>query len=227
MKEIKPKTFNFLTNEIKSILEKSRAQAYFKINVILVETYWKIGKQIVEFEQKGEKRAKYGSALFERLEKELKPFGKGFTAKNLRTMRQFYCVFPIWNSVSSKLSWTHYKMILKVEDKTEREFYIKETIANNLSVRQLQRQINSHLYHRFLVSKSKDTKKLTENTLETQEPKDIIKDPYVLEFLELKENKDFLEKDLEKRLISNLENFLLELGKGFCFVKRQFRDLCT
>jgi predicted nuclease of restriction endonuclease-like (RecB) superfamily len=212
-----------LIENISDLLEKSRTKIYTKINTILVQTYWQIGKYIIEFEQGGDKRAKYGTYLFEQLEKELKQYGKGFTADNLRRMRQFYEVFPIWDTVCHKLNWSCYRLILKIEDKTEREFYINEVIQNNLSVRQLQRQINSHLYHRLQSSKSKDTQKLTENRFEIQKPEDIIKEPYVLEFLNLKENVDLLEKDLEKLLISNLEKFLLELGKGFAFIKRQYR----
>lgn len=215
---------NSLYQNVKNILEEARAKAYSSINFYMVQAYWNIGKMIVD-EQNGKDKAEYGEYLIKNLSKNLtKDFGKGFTSTNLKTMRKFYLVFPNGHSLRDQLSWTHYRLLLKVDDIKKREFYIDECIKSNWSTRQLERQINSFYYERLLSSQNKD---LVRNEIQGLEAKiktnDIIKDPYVLEFLELKENRDFLEKDLEQGLMNNLQEFLLELGKGFAFVGRQKR----
>lgn len=213
-----------LYQNVKNILEEARAKAYSSVNFYMVQAYWNIGKMIVD-EQKGKEKAEYGEYLIKNLSVNLtQDYGKGFTTTNLKTMRKFYLLFQNGHSLRDQLSWTHYRLLLKVDDNKKREFYIDECIKSNWSTRQLERQINSFYYERLLSSQNKD---LVRNEIQELEPalktNDIIKDPYVLEFLQLKENRDFLEKDLEQGLMSNLQEFLLELGKGFAFVARQKR----
>jgi len=212
---------------IKTILQSARNQAYKEVNFIMVEAYWSIGQQIVEEEQSGNDRAKYGSYLIKELSIQLTDeFGKGFTEQNLRNMRQFYNLFPIRSTLCSKLSWSHYRLIIRLKDKNARDWYMKESVESNWSVRALERQIGTHYYERLLSSREKDGLKLEakENTKDLQlSPKDLIKDPYVLEFLELKQNSSFYESELETALIGKIQEFLLELGRGFAFVARQKR----
>ena len=213
--------------DIKSILQEARDTAYKSVNFIMVEAYWNVGKKIVEVEQNGETKAKYGSKLISELSKQLTvDFGSGFSARNIRNMRQLYNCFPIWQTVSAKLSWSHYLLILKIEDEKAKDYYIQETIASNWSVRALERQINSLYYERLISSQEKQLviQEAKENTKNLQlTAKDIIKDPYVLEFLDLKDNKSFRENELESALLEKIQEFLLELGRGFAFVSRQKR----
>lgn len=215
---------NLFYNEIKNILINARNKVYRTTNFAMVEAYWNIGKRIVE-EQNGEKTAQYGNGLLEELSKQMtKDFGKGFTTTNLRYMRQFYLLFPNHHALRDDLSWTHYRSIMRVENEIARQFYIEECIKSNWSTRQLDRQINSFFYERILSSKNKDKVSSEIHKLEKDiKPEDLIKDPYVLEFLGLKANSDFYESDLEKGLLSHLEHFLLELGRGFSFIARQKR----
>ncbi len=210
---------------IAQILAEARATAVRAVNTAIVQAYWNIGRIIFEEEQQGKKRADYGSYLLGELAQRLtRDFGKGFTKTNLLYIRQFYMTFPIYHAVRDKLSWTHYRLLLKVEKEDVRNFYLNEAINSNWSTRELERQINSLLYERLLLSK--DKKKVLELSTKGQiieTPQDLIKDPYVLEFLNLKENRALLEKDLESALIDKLQEFLLELGKGFAFVARQRR----
>lgn len=214
-------------NSIKTILQTARDCAYKQVNFIMVDAYWNIGKQIVEEEQNGDSRAKYGSYLIKKLASQLtKEFGKGFTQQNLRNMRQFYNCFPIRSTLCSELSWSHYRLILRIENENAREWYMNETSQSNWSVRALERQIGTHYYERIVSSKEKklvkeEAKENTKNLFLT--PKDIIKDPYVLEFLDLKQNNAFYESELESALIKKIQEFLLELGRGFAFVARQKR----
>ena len=214
-------------HDIKSILQTARDNAYKSVNFIMVEAYWNIGKKIVEVEQNGETKAKYGSKLISELSKQLTvDFGSGFSARNIRNMRQLYNCFPIWQTVSAKLSWSHYLLILKIEDEKAKDYYIQETIASNWSVRALERQINSLYYERLISSQEKQLviQEAKENTKNLQlTAKDIIKDPYVLEFLDLKDNKSFRENELESALLEKIQEFLLELGRSFAFVSRQKR----
>jgi predicted nuclease of restriction endonuclease-like (RecB) superfamily len=212
---------------IKSTIEEARNKAKQSINHIMTEAYWNIGRLIVEEEQRGSERAAYGEGLIKELGGRLtQEYGKGFSERNLRSMRAFYLTFPIWQTVSSKLSWSHYLLILKVEKEDAREWYIKECEASNWSVRALERQINSHYFERILLSS--DTKAVANEAKEkTKEllysAKEFVKDPYVLEFLNLSQNERLYESDLENALISDIQKFLLELGRGFAFVSRQKR----
>ena len=212
-------------NSIKSILENARSKAYRAINFAMVEAYWNIGRVIVEEEQKGKHKAEYGAGIIRDLSARLsREYGKGFDESNLRNIRQFYLTFPKCDALRHELSWTHYRLLLRVEKEEPRNFYMIESISNNWSTRELERQINSLLYERLALSKNKkDVKKLSLAGQAIQKPIDIVKDPYVLEFLGLDENKKYLEKDIEQALIDKLQNFLLELGKGFSFVSRQKR----
>lgn len=208
--------------EIKSILESARNQVYSAANSAMVQAYWSIGKSIAEQQGKSE-RAEYGKQLLQELSKQLtRDFGKGFTASNLRNMRQFYLTFPNRYALRSNLSWTHYRMLMRVENEQARNFYLEECEKANWSTRQLERQINSFFYERLLSSHNKEAVSSEILALEpSKKPEDVIRDPYVLEFLGLKQNADFYEKDLESALIGELQNFLLELGRGFSFVARQ------
>lgn len=189
----------------------------------MVLTYWHIGKLIVEDEQQGAARAEYGKEVLRNLGQQLSnEFGKGFNERNLRYFRQFYMVFPIWNAVRAELSWTHYRYLLKVESEQARLWYMKETVQENWSTRALERQINSHFYERLLSSQNKEpVKSEAKNKTACMEPHDVLKDPYVLEFLQLKNRPEYTESELESALINELQNFLLELGSGFSFVARQ------
>ncbi len=210
---------------IKNILQSARENAYKQVNFIMVEAYWNIGKQIVEEEQNGKERAEYGKSLIADLSKRLtSEFGRGFSKRNLWNMRQFYLVFPKVQTLSAQLTWSHYQLLLRIENSAAREWYMNEAIAANWSVRALERQIGTHYYERLLSSKEKAPvmQEAREKTKDLQlVPKDIIKDPYVLEFLDLKDNANFRENDLESALIDKVQDFLLELGRGFAFVSRQ------
>ena len=218
-------TTNDFYNDIKNILQSAKDNAYKQVNFIMVEAYWCVGKKIVEQEQSGEDRAKYGKAIIKELSKKLtKDFGKGFSAQNLWNMRQFYITFPILSTLCRELSWSHYKLLMRVENQKARKYYIEESINSNWSVRALERQIGSFYYERIISSKDKTIVKYEadEKTKDLKlKPKDIIKDPYVLEFLELKDNISFREDELESALMDKIQDFLLELGRGFAFVARQ------
>ena len=213
-------------DDIKQIISESRNNVRNYVNTALLFTYWNIGKKIVEF-QGGEEKAKYGDMVISDLSKQLTyDFGKGYDARNLRHMRKFYLTFQIWYAVRTELSWTHYRSIITIENPKIREFYIEEAIKGNWSVRQLERQISSCTYSRVL--KHKQEVEIIEGIDKEKEsvkydPNTVIKDPYMLEFLGLDSNSKYLEKDLEKALIDHLQKFLLELGRGFCFVERQKR----
>lgn len=209
-------------NHIKEILESARNQVYSTANSAMVRAYWSIGKSIVE-QQGTDDRAEYGKNLISELSAQLtRDFGKGFTPTNLRYMRQFYLTFPNCHALRDELSWTHYRMIMKVEDENARNFYVEECAKSNWSTRQLERQINSFYYQRLLSSRNKEDVSAEISRLEPgKKPEDVIHDPYVLEFLGLKQSDDFYESDLEQALIGELQNFLLELGRGFSFVARQ------
>lgn len=210
--------------QIKRILSEARNKVYQTANFAMVEAYWNIGKSIVE-QQGGEGKAEYGAGLIVELSKQMTAdFGKGFTAANLKNMRQFYLTFPKSYALRSELSWTHYRLLMRVENENAREFYTEEAIKSNWSTRQLERQINSFFYERLLSSQNKEKVSEEIQKLEPAKvPEDIIRDPYVLEFLGLSPNDDFYESDLEEALITHLQKFLLELGRGFSFVARQKR----
>lgn len=204
-----------------SVINAQR-KVYAAVNNSMVQAYWEIGEQI--YKACGENdRAEYGKGLIKYIADKLtKEFGKGFDERNLRKMRQFYCAYPIRDSLSPELSWTHYRRLIRVEDEKIREFYTEECVKSSWSVRQLDRQINSFFYERLLSSQDK---KAVSDEIQTLEPRPeyekIIRDPYVLEFLDLEKNPHFYEKELEQAVIDHLQKFLLELGRGFSFVARQ------
>lgn len=190
----------------------------------MIEAYWNIGKSIIK-EQGGNEKAEYGTGLLKDLSKRMtQEFGKGFTVANLKNMRQFYLTFPNSYALRSELTWTHYRLLMRVENENARTFYTQEAIRSQWSTRQLERQINSFFYERLLSSKNKGQVAKEIQTLEPpKHTEDVIRDPYVLEFLGLTPNDDFYESDLEQALITHLQKFLLELGRGFSFVARQKR----
>jgi len=210
--------------DIKKLIIDSRNNIYRTVNVEMLSLYWNIGKIIMEI-QEGKERASYGEKILENVSIKLtEEFGKGFSKRNLRRMRRFYCLFPIWTSVMTKLTWTHYLVIIGIEEEYKRNFYMKEAINSNWSVRELQRQKDSLLYERLILSKDKESvKELSLQGQVIKESKDLIKDPFVLEFLDIKENTNYLESDLEKNILAHLKEFLLELGKGFSYVGNQMR----
>ncbi len=208
---------NQIYGQIREILLAARTKAYSAVNSAMVEAYWFIGKQIVEA-QAGNERAEYGSRLLKYLSEQLtKDFGKGFDESNLRLIRQFYISFPIRDAVRHELSWTHYRLIMKVENETARNFYIDESIKSRWSTRQLERQINTCFYERLLTSQNKDAVAAEiQHTAPAPEPKDFIKSPYVLEFLNIKPSPELYEKDLETAIINHLQDFLGN-GQRFLF----------
>jgi len=225
MKLSKPKNYNTLVQDIGKILEEGRNKAFRAVNEIIIKTYWEIGKRIIVFEQEGKEKAEYGSHLLEKLSKDLKSrYGKGFSRSNIIYMRLFYIKYQKSETLSHQLSWSHYFELLKVEEDLERSFYEKQCLNETWSVRELRRQINSALFHRLALSKNKkEILKLSKKGQLIKKADDLIKDPYVFEFLGIPENYNYSEKELEQKLINNLKLFLLELGKGFTFVARQFR----
>lgn len=215
---------NRLADNIAALVSIEKAHLAKNINTSLVKTYWNVGKYIVEFEQQGNAKAQYGTALLTTLAKLLTmKLGKGYSRPNLNNMRKFYLVYPICQTLSDKLSWSHICELITIDDKLEREFYEKECIVSNWNVRSLRRQMDSALYLRLASSKDKKgILKLSQSGNIIQQPNDIIKDTYTLEFLGLPQKQRYSEHDLEQRLIENLQTFLLELGKGFAFVGRQY-----
>ncbi len=230
--------YSNLIEQIRSLVKNSQNKLAQSINTTITLTYWQIGKYIVEFEQNGNERAEYGSALLKNLSKDLTDnFGRGYSYRNLQLAKKFYNTFPIMQSLIAQssnntksikpsekallqCSWTHLVRLLSVKNETERNFYLVETIENNWSVRELNRQIDTALYERILLNKGKTELAKSNNEIQVT---DVLKDPYILEFLGLEENSQYSENDLEMAIISNLEQFLLELGKGFSFVARQYR----
>lgn len=209
-------------NTVRGYVIAAQRQVTAAVNSAMVNAYWNIGKQIYEACGESE-RAEYGKQLLQYLSDKLTAeFGKGFTVSNLRNMRQFYFTFQNRDAVRSELSWTHYRSLMRVNDEAAREFYLEETVKSGWSSRQLDRQINSFYYQRILASKDKDSVAAEIDVLEPRpEYEKIIKDPYVLEFLDLPANEHFYESELEQALIDHLQKFLLELGRGYSFVARQ------
>ena len=212
---------------IKDILIQARSKAYRAVNVTMVEAYWNIGRAIVEQEQQGKERAEYGKYLIKDFAIRLtQDFGKGFDQSNLRNMRLFFKMFPIRDTLRHELSWSHYRLLSRVKDTKARGFYLNEAVTQNWGTRALERQIHSSYYQRLLASQEKDEvrQEADEKSKPLKaRPQDFIKDPYVLEFLDLKPDLRYLEKELEQGLIDQLQKFLLELGNGFAFVARQKR----
>jgi len=219
---------NSMILEIRELLENSRKNVAQQVNTQLLTTYWNIGRIIVEYEQQNQIRADYGKQTLKELSKELtQEFGKGFSRSNLQNMRAFYLAYEKCQTVSGKLSWSHYCELLSISDENKRSFYEKEAVNSGWSVRELKRQIDSSLYERLLLSDGDANKEkvlsLAQKGIEISQPADIIRDPYVFEFLGVPENKPMLESDLEKALVAQIEKFLLELGRGFMFVGTQQR----
>lgn len=223
LKEVSTQDAKFFS-DITELLAKARSQAYRTVNSIMVETYWKIGQRIVEEEQNGKNRAEYGDKLIVNLSKHLTDtFGKGFSEANLQNIRRFYMTFPEFpTQCVGNLSWSNIRYIMRIEDKQEREYYMRESAADNWSYRVLERNVKSGYYRRLL---STQKNSVEENSIlpVCKTTESFIKDPYVLEFLNLPENLEGKESLLERELINNLQKFLLELGKGFSFVARQQR----
>lgn len=215
---------NLLASQVAQIIREARQTAYRAVNFTMVLAYWNIGKLIVEDELHWE-RADYGKAVLRNLSQRLtKEFGKGFDERELRKMCQFYRCFEIRDTLRPELSWSHYRRLISVENSDARMWYMNEAADSVWSTRQLDRQISTLYYDRLLASQNKQVViQEAEEKLKAVAPEDFIKDPYVLEFLNLKDYPDLRETDVEKGLISNLQDFLLELGKGFCFVARQKR----
>jgi predicted nuclease of restriction endonuclease-like (RecB) superfamily len=209
------------------LLRQARQQAYSAVNSAMVEAYWQIGRRIVEEEQKGQERAGYGEGLIKELSKQLTAeFGRGFSIANLRNFRQFYLVFPEVEkryTLCSELTWSHCRLAMRVENPLAREYYLREAADQKWSVRQLERNINTFYYERLLTSPDKQAALAHQAAMEKETPRDFLKDPYVFEFLDIPEPYQASEKEIEAALIKNLQAFLLELGKGFSFVGRQFR----
>ena len=214
--------------KIRELVENARKNVVLQVNTQLLSTYWEIGRVIVENEQQNHFRAEYGKQTLKELSKELtKELGKGFSRSNLQNMRAFYLAYEKCQTLSGKLSWSHYCELLTISDDNKRSFYEKEALNSGWSIRELKRQIDSSLYERLLLSSGNANKEkilsLAEKGVEISKPADIIRDPYVFEFLGLPETKPMLESDLEKALVAQIEKFLLELGRGFMFVGTQQR----
>jgi predicted nuclease of restriction endonuclease-like (RecB) superfamily len=216
-----------LLDALRGLILQARQQVFRSVDTIQVQTYWQIGRHIVEFEQGGQARAGYGKRLLAELAAALTgEFGKGFDERNLRNMRSFFQYFPNWNALRSELSWTHYRLLLRVDASEARLWYMQEAATQNWSTRVLERQIGTLYYERLLSSQDQDSLIAeTQQTLQaqTQTPRDFVRDPVMLEFLGLPSTGHLLEADLERALMDKLQQFLLELGKGFAFVARQQR----
>ncbi|MBC7408408.1 MAG: DUF1016 domain-containing protein [Arcicella sp.] len=216
-----------LLSQIKAVIKDAQEKAVRAVDHERTLMYWHIGKYIFEEEQQGKDRAEYGKYLIKYLSLQLEPeFGSGFGIRQLELIRQFYRVFPIANALRSQLNWTQYKLLSRIEDADKRTFYIAESIKNHWTSRQLERQINSLLYERLLMSNDKESVlAVAQGEKQVSEVKEIIKDPMFLEFLGLKRESSYYEKDLEQAIITHLQEFLLEMGNGFSFVARQKRIL--
>jgi predicted nuclease of restriction endonuclease-like (RecB) superfamily len=214
-----------LIQDIQRIIFQSRERAVRSVNTERVLMYWQIGKRIFEEEQNGKDRAEYGHYLIKNLSEKLREdFGNGFSQRNLELMRSFFRSFPIAQTLSTQLSWSHYSLLLSIDNQYKREFYIAEIKKNNWSVREFERQLNSQFYERLLLSTNKESLlAIARKERIPESPSEIIKDPMVLEFLGLKRESSYYEKDLESAIITHLQDFLLELGNGFAFVARQKR----
>ena len=221
---VKNSGFEKMISDIEALVNASKNELATSINKVMTVTYWSIGKYIVEFEQDGNAKAEYGKNLLSRISKELTlRLGKGYSRPNLNNMRKFYLKYSNCQTVSDKLSWSHICELIKIDDELERNFYEKECVVENWNVRTLRRQMDSALFLRLASSRDKEgILKLAQNGIECQSPEDIVKSTYTLEFLDIPEQEKYSENDLEQKIIDNLQKFLLELGKGFTFVKRQY-----
>ncbi len=216
-----------LVSEIRSIIETSRSNAVRSVDFCRVQMYWQIGRRIVEEEQGGSARAEYGKGLIKNLAQEIEPeYGSGFGQRQLERARQFYIEFPIASTLRTQFNWSQYKLLIAISDKDKREYYELEAASNCWTARQMQRQINSMLYERLLLSNDKQSVlAMARKEKKPEKPQEIVKDPMVLEFLGLEKKAHYYENDLETELINHLQEFILELGNGFTFVARQKRVL--
>ena len=214
-----------LVSDIRFIIESARTNAVRSVDFCRVQMYWQIGRRIVEEEQEGNIRAEYGKALIKNLAKEIEPeFGSGFGQRQLERARQFYIEFPIASTLRTQFNWSQYKLLIAISDKDKREYYELEAASNCWTARQMQRQINSMLYERLLLSNDKESVlAMARKERAPETPQEIVKDPMVLEFLGLEKKAHYYESDLETELINHLQEFILELGNGFTFVARQKR----
>jgi predicted nuclease of restriction endonuclease-like (RecB) superfamily len=211
--------------DIKAIIATAKDKAIRAVDTERTQMYWQIGKRIFEEEQQGKDRAEYGEYLTKYIAQQLEPeFGSGYSKRQIELFRQFYRTFPIANALRSQLSWTQYKTLIRLDNQDQREFYIAESVKNNWTSRQLERQINSNLFERLLMSNDKESVlAVAKNEKLPSDAKEIIKDPMYLEFMGLKREAAYYEKDLEQAIITHLQDFLLEIGNGFSFVARQKR----
>lgn len=216
-----------LLNDVREIISAARTQAVRSVDSCRVQMYWHIGRRIFEEEQLGKDRADYGTYLIKNLAKQLEPeYGSGFSVRQLEMCRQFYRLYPIANALRSQLNWTQYRLLIQIEDPDKRLYYELESVNNNWTARETERQINSQLYERLLLSNDKEAVlAVARKERIPQSPLEIIKDPMYLEFLGLEREAAYYEKDFESAIITHLQNFLLELGQGFTFVARQKRIL--
>ncbi len=223
--EVSANHYTGLVSQISETYLQGKQKAVNAVNAELVNTYWKVGEHIVKYEQGGKQRAEYGSSLLESLSKDLSLIhGKGFSLSNVKRMRQFYKEYPIGATVSHQLSWSHYVELLKIDDKLERGFYEQQSLIENWSIRELKRQKKTSLFLRLAASKNKEEiLKLSKQGKVVEKADDLIREPYVLDFLQIPEPHYLSESELEKRIIDSLQHFLLELGKGFAFIGRQYR----
>lgn len=214
-------------NDIRGIIDAARAHAVRSVDFCRVQMYWQLGRRIFEEEQQGKERADYGSYLIKNLAKQLEPdYGSGFSVRQLERSRQFYRLYPIASTLRTQLNWSQYKMLMAISEADKREYYELEAVNNSWTARELERQINSQLYERLLLSNDKESVlAVARKERIPQSPQEIIKDPMYLEFLGLKPQATYYEKDLESAIITHLQHFLLELGQGFTFVARQKRIL--
>ena len=218
------KKYEMLINSIENIVSSAKNKIAKTVNNTIVETYWNVGKYIVEFEQGGSFRAEYGTELIRKISKDLTlRLGKGFGTVNLSNMRRFYQCYQIFQTLSEKLSWSHICELISISDELERKFYENETVKENWSVRALRRQKQTALYLKLASNKDKQgILALAQNGIDKNKIEDVIKNTYTLDFLNLSEDEKYTETDLETKIIDNIERFLLELGKGFTFEKRQY-----
>lgn len=225
MKEIRE--INSLYNEVRNIIATARENAVRSVDFSRVQMYWQIGRRILEEEQNGKERADYGAYLLKNLAQKLEPeYGSGFSVRQLERSRQFYKIYPNASALRPQFNWTQYKQLMAISDNSKREYYELEASNNNWTARELERQINSQLYERLLLSNDKESVlAVARRERIPQQPQEIIKDPMILEFLGLERKSSYYEKDLEQALITHLQKFLLELGNGFTFVARQKRLL--
>ncbi|MBO5194268.1 MAG: DUF1016 family protein [Bacteroidales bacterium] len=213
--------------DIREIIDSARRQAVKSVDFCRVQMYWQMGKRIFEEEQQGKERADYGTYLIKNLAKQLEPeYGSGFSVRQLERSRQFYRLYPIATALRTQLNWSQYKMLISIDNPDKREYYELEAVNNAWTGRELERQINSHLYERLLLSNDKEAVlAVARKERIPQSPLEIIKDPMYLEFLGLERRPSYYERDLEQAIISHLADFLLEMGNGFTFVARQKRIL--